>query len=169
MFVMDKVEGDVCSLNEFTISGSTYAPEGDVWVNILSNSLSLMTGALYTSNYAGSLKEIVLNQLYKPTNRHSQTAYSLSLPNTTHSCNWSSMSVYYLSCTNSSFLSTVPPYNAIRCLCLAFIICHHYPQFCVSSYFSFTFSINYSSFCLISTSTWLALSLSVVSSQYEEW
>lgn len=33
MFVMDKVEGDVCSLNEFTISGSTYAPEGDVMKN----------------------------------------------------------------------------------------------------------------------------------------
>lgn len=30
MFVLDKVEGDVASLNEFTITGSTYAPEGDV-------------------------------------------------------------------------------------------------------------------------------------------
>ncbi|XP_063286810.1 sarcoplasmic/endoplasmic reticulum calcium ATPase 1 isoform X2 [Pelobates fuscus] len=33
MFVMDKVEGDVCSLNEFTITGSTYAPEGEVMKN----------------------------------------------------------------------------------------------------------------------------------------
>ncbi|XP_056390062.1 sarcoplasmic/endoplasmic reticulum calcium ATPase 1 [Hyla sarda] len=33
MFVLDKVEGDVCSLNEFTISGSTYAPEGEVMKN----------------------------------------------------------------------------------------------------------------------------------------
>ncbi|XP_044158669.1 sarcoplasmic/endoplasmic reticulum calcium ATPase 1 isoform X2 [Bufo gargarizans] len=33
MFVMDKVEGDVCSLNEFCIGGSTYAPEGDVTKN----------------------------------------------------------------------------------------------------------------------------------------
>uniref|UniRef100_A0A674HH20 Calcium-transporting ATPase n=1 Tax=Taeniopygia guttata TaxID=59729 RepID=A0A674HH20_TAEGU len=30
MFIMDKVEGDVCSLNEFSITGSTYAPEGEV-------------------------------------------------------------------------------------------------------------------------------------------
>ncbi|KAM3917683.1 sarcoplasmic/endoplasmic reticulum calcium ATPase 1 [Leptodactylus fuscus] len=33
MFVIDKVEGDVCSLNEFTITGSTYAPEGEVQKN----------------------------------------------------------------------------------------------------------------------------------------
>ncbi|CAI9574120.1 unnamed protein product [Staurois parvus] len=33
MFVIDKVEGDVTSLNEFTITGSTYAPEGDVQKN----------------------------------------------------------------------------------------------------------------------------------------
>ncbi|KAL4660344.1 sarcoplasmic/endoplasmic reticulum calcium ATPase 2 [Arapaima gigas] len=31
MFIIDKVEGDSCSLNEFTISGSTYAPEGEVF------------------------------------------------------------------------------------------------------------------------------------------
>ncbi|KAJ8414728.1 hypothetical protein AAFF_G00022510 [Aldrovandia affinis] len=31
MFIIDKAEGDSCSLNEFTISGSTYAPEGDVF------------------------------------------------------------------------------------------------------------------------------------------
>ncbi|XP_072792471.1 sarcoplasmic/endoplasmic reticulum calcium ATPase 1 [Taeniopygia guttata] len=30
MFIMDKVEGDVCSLSEFSITGSTYAPEGEV-------------------------------------------------------------------------------------------------------------------------------------------
>ncbi|NXE58173.1 AT2A1 ATPase, partial [Casuarius casuarius] len=33
MFIMDKVESDVCSLNEFSITGSTYAPEGDVMKN----------------------------------------------------------------------------------------------------------------------------------------
>ncbi|XP_069840484.1 sarcoplasmic/endoplasmic reticulum calcium ATPase 1 isoform X2 [Dendropsophus ebraccatus] len=33
MFVIDKVEADVCSLNEFSITGSTYAPEGDVMKN----------------------------------------------------------------------------------------------------------------------------------------
>ncbi|XP_018429702.1 PREDICTED: sarcoplasmic/endoplasmic reticulum calcium ATPase 1 isoform X2 [Nanorana parkeri] len=33
MFVMDKVEGDSCTLNEFTITGSTYAPEGEVEKN----------------------------------------------------------------------------------------------------------------------------------------
>ncbi|XP_075422586.1 sarcoplasmic/endoplasmic reticulum calcium ATPase 1 isoform X2 [Ascaphus truei] len=33
MFVLDKVDGDVCTLNEFTITGSTYAPEGDVQKN----------------------------------------------------------------------------------------------------------------------------------------
>uniref|UniRef100_A0A8C3BUC4 P-type Ca(2+) transporter n=1 Tax=Cairina moschata TaxID=8855 RepID=A0A8C3BUC4_CAIMO len=33
MFIVDKVEGDVCSLNEFSITGSTYAPEGDVLKN----------------------------------------------------------------------------------------------------------------------------------------
>ncbi|XP_069590950.1 sarcoplasmic/endoplasmic reticulum calcium ATPase 1 isoform X2 [Ranitomeya imitator] len=33
MFVIDKVEGDVCSLNEFSITGSTYAPEGEVMKN----------------------------------------------------------------------------------------------------------------------------------------
>uniref|UniRef100_A0A672NK91 Sarcoplasmic/endoplasmic reticulum calcium ATPase 2 n=1 Tax=Sinocyclocheilus grahami TaxID=75366 RepID=A0A672NK91_SINGR len=32
MFIIDKAEGDNCSLTEFTISGSTYAPEGDVVV-----------------------------------------------------------------------------------------------------------------------------------------
>lgn len=30
MFIIDKVDGDVCSLNEFSITGSTYAPEGEV-------------------------------------------------------------------------------------------------------------------------------------------
>nr|XP_014129602.1 sarcoplasmic/endoplasmic reticulum calcium ATPase 1-like [Zonotrichia albicollis] len=30
MFIMDKVEGDICSLSEFSITGSTYAPEGEV-------------------------------------------------------------------------------------------------------------------------------------------
>nr|XP_032632078.1 sarcoplasmic/endoplasmic reticulum calcium ATPase 1 [Chelonoidis abingdonii] len=33
MFVIEKVEGDVCSLNEFSITGSTYAPEGEVLKN----------------------------------------------------------------------------------------------------------------------------------------
>uniref|UniRef100_A0A3P8VRL4 Calcium-transporting ATPase n=1 Tax=Cynoglossus semilaevis TaxID=244447 RepID=A0A3P8VRL4_CYNSE len=31
MFVLNKVEGDNCSLLEFTITGSTYAPEGEVY------------------------------------------------------------------------------------------------------------------------------------------
>uniref|UniRef100_A0A8C3L925 Calcium-transporting ATPase n=1 Tax=Chrysolophus pictus TaxID=9089 RepID=A0A8C3L925_CHRPC len=30
MFILDKVEGDSCSLNEFTVTGSTYAPMGEV-------------------------------------------------------------------------------------------------------------------------------------------
>ncbi|EQB77368.1 ATPase, Ca++ transporting, cardiac muscle, slow twitch 2 isoform 1 [Camelus ferus] len=30
MFILDKVEGDTCSLNEFTITGSTYAPIGEI-------------------------------------------------------------------------------------------------------------------------------------------
>uniref|UniRef100_A0A4W5QU27 Calcium-transporting ATPase n=1 Tax=Hucho hucho TaxID=62062 RepID=A0A4W5QU27_9TELE len=29
MFILDKAEGNSCSLNEFTITGSTYAPEGE--------------------------------------------------------------------------------------------------------------------------------------------
>uniref|UniRef100_A0A4X1UHM9 Calcium-transporting ATPase n=1 Tax=Sus scrofa TaxID=9823 RepID=A0A4X1UHM9_PIG len=33
MFVIDKVEGDICLLNEFSITGSTYAPEGEVLKN----------------------------------------------------------------------------------------------------------------------------------------
>ncbi|XP_041092710.1 sarcoplasmic/endoplasmic reticulum calcium ATPase 1 isoform X1 [Polyodon spathula] len=33
MFILDKVEGDVCTLNEFNISGSKYTPEGDVTKN----------------------------------------------------------------------------------------------------------------------------------------
>ncbi|XP_058873003.1 sarcoplasmic/endoplasmic reticulum calcium ATPase 1 isoform X2 [Acipenser ruthenus] len=33
MFIIDKVEGDICSLNEFNISGSKYTPEGDVTKN----------------------------------------------------------------------------------------------------------------------------------------
>ncbi|KAM5228220.1 sarcoplasmic/endoplasmic reticulum calcium ATPase 1 [Ctenodactylus gundi] len=33
MFIIDKVEGDMCLLNEFSITGSTYAPEGDVLKN----------------------------------------------------------------------------------------------------------------------------------------
>ncbi|XP_046723517.1 sarcoplasmic/endoplasmic reticulum calcium ATPase 2b [Silurus meridionalis] len=31
MFIIDKVQGDNCSLKEFTITGSTYAPEGQVF------------------------------------------------------------------------------------------------------------------------------------------
>lgn len=30
MFIIDQVRGDSCSLKEFTITGSTYAPEGQV-------------------------------------------------------------------------------------------------------------------------------------------
>lgn len=33
MFILDKAESESCSLTEFTISGSTYAPEGEVWVS----------------------------------------------------------------------------------------------------------------------------------------
>ncbi|XP_051509700.1 sarcoplasmic/endoplasmic reticulum calcium ATPase 2-like isoform X1 [Myxocyprinus asiaticus] len=33
MFIIDKAEGESCSLTEFTISGSTYAPEGDVYLD----------------------------------------------------------------------------------------------------------------------------------------
>ncbi|KAM9474802.1 sarcoplasmic/endoplasmic reticulum calcium ATPase 2 isoform 2-T2 [Clarias gariepinus] len=33
MFILDKAEGENCSLTEFTISGSTYAPEGDVYLD----------------------------------------------------------------------------------------------------------------------------------------
>ncbi|MCI4380645.1 hypothetical protein PGIGA_G00242400 [Pangasianodon gigas] len=33
MFILDKVEGESCSLTEFTISGSTYAPEGEVYLD----------------------------------------------------------------------------------------------------------------------------------------
>ncbi|XP_051965328.1 sarcoplasmic/endoplasmic reticulum calcium ATPase 2-like isoform X2 [Xyrauchen texanus] len=33
MFIIDKAEGDSCSLTEFTVSGSTYAPEGDVYLD----------------------------------------------------------------------------------------------------------------------------------------
>ncbi|XP_065104431.2 sarcoplasmic/endoplasmic reticulum calcium ATPase 2 [Paramisgurnus dabryanus] len=33
MFVLDKADGENCSLKEFTISGSTYAPEGDVFLD----------------------------------------------------------------------------------------------------------------------------------------
>uniref|UniRef100_A0AAX7ULN5 Calcium-transporting ATPase n=1 Tax=Astatotilapia calliptera TaxID=8154 RepID=A0AAX7ULN5_ASTCA len=31
MFIVNKAEGDSCSLSEFTITGSTYAPEGEVY------------------------------------------------------------------------------------------------------------------------------------------
>ncbi|MBN3274771.1 AT2A2 ATPase, partial [Polyodon spathula] len=31
MFIVDKAEGDSCKLNEFNITGSTYAPEGEVF------------------------------------------------------------------------------------------------------------------------------------------
>ena len=30
MFIIDKVDGNLCVLNEFSITGSTYAPEGEV-------------------------------------------------------------------------------------------------------------------------------------------
>uniref|UniRef100_A0A2K5KSM2 Calcium-transporting ATPase n=1 Tax=Cercocebus atys TaxID=9531 RepID=A0A2K5KSM2_CERAT len=33
MFIIDKVDGDICLLNEFSITGSTYAPEGEVLKN----------------------------------------------------------------------------------------------------------------------------------------
>uniref|UniRef100_A0A2R9BE23 Calcium-transporting ATPase n=1 Tax=Pan paniscus TaxID=9597 RepID=A0A2R9BE23_PANPA len=33
MFIIDKVDGDICFLNEFSITGSTYAPEGEVLKN----------------------------------------------------------------------------------------------------------------------------------------
>ncbi|CAL1616471.1 unnamed protein product [Knipowitschia caucasica] len=31
MFILNKAEGDSCSLSEFTVTGSTYAPEGEVY------------------------------------------------------------------------------------------------------------------------------------------
>uniref|UniRef100_A0A8C4MDW3 Calcium-transporting ATPase n=1 Tax=Equus asinus asinus TaxID=83772 RepID=A0A8C4MDW3_EQUAS len=33
MFIVDKVDGDLCILNEFSITGSTYAPEGEILKN----------------------------------------------------------------------------------------------------------------------------------------
>ncbi|XP_032803350.1 sarcoplasmic/endoplasmic reticulum calcium ATPase 2 isoform X1 [Petromyzon marinus] len=33
MFIIDRADGENCSLNEFTITGSTYAPEGEVYKN----------------------------------------------------------------------------------------------------------------------------------------
>ncbi|KAG7272803.1 hypothetical protein CRUP_017857 [Coryphaenoides rupestris] len=33
MFIIDQAEGDHCSLKEFTVTGSTYAPEGEVFHN----------------------------------------------------------------------------------------------------------------------------------------
>ncbi|XP_024860485.1 sarcoplasmic/endoplasmic reticulum calcium ATPase 2b isoform X1 [Kryptolebias marmoratus] len=33
MFIIDKTEGDSCSLKEFTVTGSTYAPNGEVFHN----------------------------------------------------------------------------------------------------------------------------------------
>ncbi|XP_041957484.1 sarcoplasmic/endoplasmic reticulum calcium ATPase 2 isoform X2 [Alosa sapidissima] len=33
MFIIDKAEGENCSLSEFTITGSTYAPEGEVYLD----------------------------------------------------------------------------------------------------------------------------------------
>ncbi|XP_019949346.1 sarcoplasmic/endoplasmic reticulum calcium ATPase 2 isoform X2 [Paralichthys olivaceus] len=33
MFTINKAEGDSCSLSEFTVTGSTYAPEGEVYQN----------------------------------------------------------------------------------------------------------------------------------------
>ncbi|XP_013918957.1 PREDICTED: sarcoplasmic/endoplasmic reticulum calcium ATPase 1, partial [Thamnophis sirtalis] len=33
IFVVDKIEGDFCALNEFNITGSTYAPEGEIFKN----------------------------------------------------------------------------------------------------------------------------------------
>lgn len=32
MFIIDRAEGERCSLKEFTVTGSTYAPDGEVWV-----------------------------------------------------------------------------------------------------------------------------------------
>uniref|UniRef100_A0AAX7URN5 Calcium-transporting ATPase n=1 Tax=Astatotilapia calliptera TaxID=8154 RepID=A0AAX7URN5_ASTCA len=34
MFIIDRAEGDHCSLKEFTVSGSTYAPDGQVKIDI---------------------------------------------------------------------------------------------------------------------------------------
>lgn len=34
MFIVDQVQGDGCSLKEFTVTGSTYAPDGQVWVTL---------------------------------------------------------------------------------------------------------------------------------------
>ena len=30
MFIIDRIDGDLCLLNEFSVTGSTYAPEGEV-------------------------------------------------------------------------------------------------------------------------------------------
>lgn len=30
MFIIDRAEGEQCSLKEFTVTGSTYAPDGEV-------------------------------------------------------------------------------------------------------------------------------------------
>ncbi len=41
MFIIDKAEGENSSLSEFTISGSTYAPEGEVWAFCLCSHIYL--------------------------------------------------------------------------------------------------------------------------------
>lgn len=63
MFIIDQVRGDSCSLKEFTITGSTYAPEGQVWVGLFG--IDLLNLELFSCD-AGLLKELLLffNTLY---------------------------------------------------------------------------------------------------------
>lgn len=42
MFIADKVEDSNCSLHEFSITGSTYAPEGQMWVSHFKDILLLL-------------------------------------------------------------------------------------------------------------------------------
>ncbi len=46
LFIVDVVAGERCLLNEFTVTGSTYAPEGEVWVYFTSNYTHIHTHTL---------------------------------------------------------------------------------------------------------------------------
>lgn len=54
MFIIDQAANDSCTLKEFSVTGSTYAPDGEVWVS----------SVLQDENYASMMKWIIKKECF---------------------------------------------------------------------------------------------------------
>lgn len=69
MFIVDKTELSNCFLHEFSITGSTYAPEGQMWVSVLAGYFSQSTIAFYVQHMFNSIVfSHWFHDKFKPTN-----------------------------------------------------------------------------------------------------